>query len=139
MVAPELKAKILPLSTKLKEIEKERDERRKTRRKMKSKAQEDAAIAAVTSSQTSVTGTAPAVSPTVAVGGDTGPEFVMDGSAAPSGSSVLPPPGVLEDESVVRARELETLKSLLHPELEKDVGCSPHGLYELVGAYPVCG
>lgn len=134
LVTPELKAKMLPLSEKLKEIEKERDERRKTRRKTKAKAQEDAAVAAVTSSQTSMTGTAPAVSPTVAVGGNTGPEVVKDDSAGPSGSSVPPPlPGTLEDESVVRARELEVLKSLVHPELENDVGCSHHGLYELVG------
>lgn len=134
LVTPELKAKMLPLSDKLKEIEKERDERRKTRRKSKAKAQEDAAVAAVTSSQTSMTGTAPAVSPTVAVGGNTGPEVVKDDSAGPSGSAVHPPlPGTLEDESVVRARELEVLKSLVHPELENDVGSSHHGLYELVG------
>ncbi|KAF8335818.1 uncharacterized protein EI90DRAFT_2969410 [Cantharellus anzutake] len=134
IVTPELKAKMLPLSTKLKEIEKERDERKKTRRKTKAKAQEDAAIAAVTSTQSPVTGTAPPASPTVAVGGSTGPEVTMEGSgpSGPSGSAPLPP-GVQEDEGIIRAREVETLRSLVDPDLESDVGCSPHGLYELVG------
>ncbi|KAF9516715.1 hypothetical protein BS47DRAFT_1315175 [Hydnum rufescens UP504] len=127
LVTPALKEKLLPLNTALGQIEKERDERRKTRRKSKAKATEDAAVAAVTSNN--VTSAPAAV---------TIPEIQMvDASHTTGTSSAVAPsepiPGVLEDEAVVRARENETLRALIDPELAADVGSSPHGIYELCG------
>lgn len=115
LVTPELKTKILPLNSRLKDIEKERDERRKVRRKTKAKAKEDAAVAAVTTQAT------PSAS------GD----VEMEPAAAASTSQ--PVAGVIEDEATARKRELEDLTSLIDPSLAADVGCSPHGLYELCG------
>lgn len=101
----------MPLNTKLKEIEKERDERRKVRRKTKAKAQEDAATASVTNQPAQST---------------------SDVDMEPAMSS-QPVAGVIEEESTARKREIETLTSLIHSDLAADVGCSPHGLYELCG------
>jgi ubiquitin carboxyl-terminal hydrolase 14 len=42
--------------------------------------------------------------------------------------------GDLEDESVYRKKELEELEALISPDVKADVGASPTGLYELVGA-----
>ena len=42
--------------------------------------------------------------------------------------------GELEPESVYHAKEVQELDALLDPELKRDVGSSPAGLYELVGA-----
>lgn len=112
LVTPELKAKILPLNTQLKDFEKERDERRKTRRKTKAKAKEDAAVAAV------------ATQATASTSGD------VEMGSAPSTEPVA---GVIEDEATARKREVGVLTSLVDPSLAADVGCSPHGLYELCG------
>lgn len=112
LVTPELKAKIVPLNTQLKDFEKERDERRKVRRKTKAKAKEDAAVAAVATQ-------APA-----STSGD------VEMGSAPSAEPVA---GVIEDEATARKREVEVLTSLVDPSLAADVGSSPHGLYELCG------
>ena len=114
LVTPELKEKLLPLNTKLKEVEKERDERRKVRRKIKAKAKQDALA------KTLVQG------PSTSSPGD----VVME----PAGSAD-PVPGVIEDEPAARKREAEALTPLIHPDLAADVGCSPHGLYELCGMW----
>ena len=113
IVTPDLKAKLLPLNNKLKEIEKERDERRKTRRKSKAKQADEAAVAAVTTAASSSSTAAPDVQ-------------MADASA--------PVDGVLEDEEVVRARENEMLQALVDPSLAADVGASPHGLYDICGS-----
>ena len=42
--------------------------------------------------------------------------------------------GDLEDESVYRKKELEELEGLISPDVKADIGASPTGLYELVGA-----
>lgn len=86
--------------------------RRKVRRKTKAKAKEDAAVAAVSTQATASTS------------GD-----VEMGSAPPT----EPVAGVIEDEATARKREVEVLTSLVDPSLAADVGCSPHGLYELCG------
>lgn len=39
-----------------------------------------------------------------------------------------------EDESVYRKKELEELEALISPDVKADIGASPTGLYELVGA-----
>lgn len=119
-MTPELKEKLLPLNTKLKEIEKERDERRKVRRKSKAKAQEEAAVAAVA---TQATPGASSSDPAVA---DTPMEGV---------TTTAPVAGVIEDESVARERELKVLSALVDPSSAADVGSSPHGLYELCGSF----
>ena len=105
VATPELKEKLIAVSRRLKELEKERSERRKVRKRTK------------TAAQTS----APAPPP--------GAESSMnvDESAVPSTA------GELEDESVYRARELSELEALVDPELKADFGCSVTGLYDLVG------
>jgi len=108
LVTPELKEKLLPLNDKLKEVEKERDERRKVRRKTKEKAITDAA----------------SKEPSTSSGTD---------AVTESTSSAEPVPGTIEDEPAARKRETEALAALIHPDLAADVGCSPHGLYELCG------
>jgi len=108
LVTPELKEKLLPLNDKLKEVQKERDERRKVRRKTKDKAIQDAASKEPSTSS--------------------GTDAVME-----STSSAEPVPGTIEDEPAARKRETEALAALIHPDLAADVGCSPHGLYELCG------
>jgi hypothetical protein len=102
---PELKEKLIPVSRRLKEIEKERSERRKVRKRTK------------TAAQTS----APAPPPAAESG------MNVDEPAAPSTA------GDLEDESVYRARELSELEALVDPESKADFGCSVTGLYDLVG------
>lgn len=123
LVTPELKEKLLPLNTRLKEIEKERDERRKVRRKSKAKAKEAAEVAAVTTQAT------PGASSSVATEADTPMEGI---------TSTEPIAGVIEEESVARERELKILSALVDPSSAADVGSSPHGLYELCGQFSLC-
>lgn len=112
---------MLPLNRKLLDIEKERDERRKVRRKTKAKKQEDAAVAAVSGPQATAAASTSAARP------DTSGDVTM--GDAPTEQVA----GVVEDETTARARELKTLTELVHPDLAADIGCSPHGLYELCG------
>jgi len=100
----ELKAKLTPVSSRLKAIEKERAERRKVRKRTKV-VQE-----ASSSSSRPEQGT---------------PDVEM----APVAAEV---PGDLEEESVYRAREVEELEGLVSADLMSDYGCSVTGLYDLV-------
>ncbi|OJA15949.1 hypothetical protein AZE42_10909 [Rhizopogon vesiculosus] len=102
----ELKAKLTPVSSRLKAIEKERAERRKVRKRTKV-VQE-----ASSSSSRPEQGTS-------------------DVEMAPAGDEV-PVPGDLEEESVYRAREVEELEGLVSADLTSDYGCSVTGLYDLV-------
>ncbi|KAF9235909.1 hypothetical protein BU15DRAFT_77515 [Melanogaster broomeanus] len=118
IATPELKEKMLPVSRRLKEIEKERTERRKVRKRTKVAQQTSGSTpAAADSSTMNVDDTAPAT------------EI----------------PGDLEDESVYRTKELTELEALVDPALKADFGCSVTGLYELVaivthkGAYADSG
>ena len=108
IITDELKAKLQPASRRLMEIEKDRMERRKIRKRMKNKA---------STSQTP----APSESTSTTEGG------TMDVDKKPEG-------GDLEDESVYRKKEIEELEALISPDVKGDVGASPTGLYELVGA-----
>ncbi|KAF8622639.1 hypothetical protein AX15_006887 [Amanita polypyramis BW_CC] len=113
LATDELKTKMLPVSRRLLEIEKERAERRKIRRRTK---------AAVASSSTT--------SPNKDV-------EMADGTTATASTSENPTnenkvPDELEDEAVYRAKELTELEGLIHPDLKQDEGCSVSGLYELV-------
>ncbi|TFK36546.1 hypothetical protein BDQ12DRAFT_633796 [Crucibulum laeve] len=116
IVTDELKGKLLPVSRKLKEFEKERAERRKVRKRTK--------VAAPSSSS------APAA------GGDVEMADASTlASATPAEGEAVEATkvgGELEDESVYREKEVKELESLVDPELRADVGCSVTGLYDLV-------
>jgi ubiquitin carboxyl-terminal hydrolase 14 len=103
LCTPELREKMLPVSRRLKEIEKDRAERRKVRKRTK---------------------TAAASEGKPSHGEDV--EMAEASSSTPEGAD-------LENENVYRERELKELEALVDPELKKDVGSSVAGLFELVG------
>lgn len=118
----ELKAKILPASRKLKEVEQERAERRKIRKRTKN----------VATSSTATSSTAEATTTTAGPDGD----VVMTGAGTTSaeqdkGKATVE--GELEDESVYRGKEEKALAELADPDLRQDIGASQTGLYDLVG------
>ncbi|EMD31068.1 hypothetical protein CERSUDRAFT_120121 [Gelatoporia subvermispora B] len=108
LVTDELKAKVLPASTKLKDIERDRRERRKVRKRTKNAS----AAPAPGETKMDVDPPAPATEP----------------AAGPS----APVLGDLEDEHVYREREVKELEALVHPDLKADVGSCATGLYDLV-------
>ncbi|KAH9851300.1 cysteine proteinase [Lenzites betulinus] len=122
IATPELREKLLPVSRRLKEVEKERAERRKVRKRTKAalpvKDKEGdvqmADAAAPEASASTSTGDAAAATPE---GGDKG--------KAVAGAE-------LEDESVYRAKEGAELEALVHADIKADVGASTTGQYELV-------
>lgn len=93
------------------ELEKERMERRKVRKRMKTKG------------SASQTGT-PSESTPATEGAEAGVENKPEGGDD------------LEDEAVLRKKELEELEALIDPDVKGDVGASPTGWYELIGT---CG
>lgn len=124
IATPELKEKLLPISRKLKEFEKERSERRKVRKRTKAalpvKDKEgDVQMADADAPEaSSLSGDAAAPA---AEGEDKGKAVaVVD----------------LEEESVYREREGKELEALLHADIKADVGASTTGQYELVGELP---
>jgi ubiquitin carboxyl-terminal hydrolase 14 len=129
LVTDSLKQKLLPVNTRIKELEKERDERRKVRRRTR-KAQ-----APVTTPAVDHVGTHSPASPTVEVGGATGP--VGDGQMDVDTPAVVASAAddELGDEGEIRKREAEELAELVHPDLKADVGANVTGVYELVGAW----
>jgi ubiquitin carboxyl-terminal hydrolase 14 len=114
LATDELKAKLLPASRKLKEMEKERTERRKVRKRTKT-----VPTAAIVAAGNAATGGTPA----------TGDVEMAD--AAPASTEVKG--GDLEAESVYREKEAKELAELVDPSVKSDVGCSATGLYDLVG------
>ncbi|KAJ6539926.1 hypothetical protein B0H10DRAFT_2203739 [Mycena sp. CBHHK59/15] len=125
-----LKAKLMPVSRRLKAVEKEREERRKVRRRTKVVA---------TPAASASTSAAPAAGARDVEMADATPVAVTD-VAAPAveveaeadKGKAKEEGGALEGESVYRERELAELEALVDPELKADVGCSISGLYELV-------
>ncbi|KIK09583.1 hypothetical protein K443DRAFT_671480 [Laccaria amethystina LaAM-08-1] len=113
LATDELKAKLLPASRKLKELEKERTERRKVRKRTKT-----VPTAAIVAAGNAATGGTPA----------TGDVEMAD--AAPAPTEVKG--GDLEAESVYREKEGKELAELVDPSVKSDVGCSATGLYDLV-------
>ena len=101
-----MKEKLLPVSRKLKEFEKERDERRKVRKRTKIAQEKKSAPSA-----------------------DVEMTDASSSTQAPAADNVE-----LQEESVYREKELKELEGLVHGDLKTDVGCSVSGLYELVGA-----
>lgn len=105
LVTEELKEKMAPLSTKLKDVEANRAERRTIRKRF-------AAVRGEASSS------APLAAPSQPSLPEDPQEMQVDSS--------------LEAESVYRQRELKELEALVHPDLQADVGCSITGQYELI-------
>jgi len=101
----ELKAKLLPVSRKLQEIEKEREERRKVRKRTKNLHSTAAARAAEIPIAGAVVEPVPEVVDTV----DLGPE------------------------GTYRKKERDELEALVPEDVRADVGSSWSGVYELVG------
>lgn len=127
IVTPELKEKLLPISRKLKEFEKERAERHKVRKRTKAaqpaKDKEgDVEMADATAPAASSSSAEPATAATETEG---------DKGKAVAGAD-------LEDESVYREKEGKELDELMHPDVRQDVGSSTTGQYELVGEHTPC-
>ena len=120
LATDELKAKLLPVSRKLKEVEKERTERRKVRKRTKTVPSSSA------STSTAVSDAAVAATAGTGATGD-----VEMADAAPASTEVKG--GDLEAESVYREKEAKELAELVDPSVKSDVGCSATGLYDLVG------
>jgi ubiquitin carboxyl-terminal hydrolase 14 len=131
LVTDELKGKMMPVSRRLKEVEKERAERRKVRKRTKAaKTTKDkdvemgdattAVLESVPSGSAIAENTAASESTTT-----TGEEGKGKETAA----------GELEEESVYRQNEIKELEALVDPDLKNDVGCSLSGLYDLVGEH----
>ncbi|KAF5376058.1 hypothetical protein D9615_007696 [Tricholomella constricta] len=123
LATDDLKAKLLPASRKLKELEKERAERRKVRKRTKN------APPAATSAAASAT----VASTDVEMGDATGIATVD----APTGEATLEKGkqiagAELEDESVYRTKEREELEALISEDVKHDTGASVSGLYDLV-------
>lgn len=120
LATDELKQKLLPVSRKLKEFEKERAERRKVRKRTK------ATSAAAPSTSTSSSAVPNAVD--VEMGDSTAVTL----EASSNQEKVVVDGGELEEESVFRAREAEELEALVSEDVKNDLGASTSGLYDLV-------
>ncbi|KAG6911096.1 hypothetical protein DXG01_004611 [Tephrocybe rancida] len=121
LATDDLKAKLLPASRKLKEIEKERGERRKVRKRTKNAPPPGPSTPAPVATTDVEMGDATAI---VAVDAPT-TEAVVEKGKPIAGAE-------LEDESVYRAREKEELDALVSEEVKRDLGASATGLYDLV-------
>ena len=122
LATDELKAKLLPVSRKLKEVEKERTERRKVRKRTKT---------VPSSSASTSTAVSDAAVGNAATDGTRATGDVEMADAAPASTEVKG--GDLEAESVYREKEAKELAELVDPSVKSDVGCSATGLYDLVG------
>jgi len=128
-VTDDLKVKLLPINTRLKEIEKRRTERFNVRRKTKS---------AIPSGAPAPTGSAPIAPPMIAAGGAADDVTMSDGAdagpvVAPESANVVVDSGPIGDEASIRQREAAELFELLPDDLKADVGANYSGVYELVG------
>ncbi|KAF8654777.1 hypothetical protein AX16_003432 [Volvariella volvacea WC 439] len=122
IVTDGLKEKMLPVSRRLKEIEKERAERRKIRKRTKAPTAGSSAPAPVAASEA----LAPSGSAT------SGDVDMQDATETNASAPAADQGGELEDELVYRQKELAELEGLVNEDLRKDIGCSVTGLYELV-------
>lgn len=118
LASEELKTRLLPVSRRLKEIEKERAERSKIRKRTKPAAPSTSAAAPPTATPSTTEPTAIAEV-----------EMQDDTSATRSAAEG----GELQDERVYREKELAELEALIDEQAKNDVGSSVSGLYELVG------
>ncbi|KAI0744597.1 cysteine proteinase [Earliella scabrosa] len=123
IATPELQEKLLPISRKLKEFEKERAERRKVRKRTKAAQPAKDKEGDVQMGDAS----APAASSSTAE-----PATTTEGENADAEKGKTVAGAELEDESVYREKEGKELEALIHPEIKSDVGASSTGQYELV-------
>ncbi|PVG00083.1 cysteine proteinase [Serendipita vermifera] len=124
LVTDDLKQKLLPVNTRLKEIEKERHERQKIRKRThKSNLSSNSAGDRATTAP-------PAASPTITVGG--GSSLVGEAMDVEENQASNEPKERLQDERTTRAREADELLELVHPDLRTDAGTNVTGIYELV-------
>lgn len=125
LVTDELKQKLLPVSRKLKAIDKEREERRKVRKRTKviQETKTDADVEM-----------ADAAAP--AAGSSSGATDQPAASDEGKGKEVAG--GDLLDETVYREKEQKELEALIDPSLKADTGSSVSGLYDLVGELSRC-
>ena len=133
LVTDDLKKKLLPVSRKLKEVEKERAERRKVRKRTKNVAPSTSASAAASTDVEMADASARASNSAAAAGVETATETPAEGAGVEEGKGKEKAGGELEEESVYREKELKELEELISPELKGDIGCSVTGLYDLVG------
>ena len=126
LATDELKAKLLPVSRKLKEVEKERTERRKVRKRTKTAPSSSASTSTAAVNDAAVVAAGNAATAGTSATGD-----VEMADAAPASTEVKG--GDLEAESVYREKEAKELAELVDPSVKSDVGCSATGLYDLVG------
>ncbi|KAJ6493932.1 hypothetical protein C8R47DRAFT_1318835 [Mycena vitilis] len=148
LCSDELKAKLLPVSRRLKAVEKEREERRKVRRRTKvaaPSAPSGSKIGVIVSGdeemahsivQSLAPGT-PTISGSAYLASRSGMDVDQEGEGAGQAEGAdkgkaKEEGGALESESAYRERELAELEALVDPGLKNDVGCSVSGLYELV-------
>ncbi|KAJ7271055.1 hypothetical protein C8J57DRAFT_1320552 [Mycena rebaudengoi] len=129
LCSDELKAKLLPVSRRLKALEKEREERRMQpwRLRLPSAAAAPAAPAA----DVEMADPDP-LDPANGLAGASIWAAVSVGGESDKGKAKEEAGGALEEESVYRERELAELEALVDQDLKSDVGCSVSGLYELV-------
>jgi len=125
LATDELRAKLLPASRRLKELEKERGERRKVRKRTK-----QAAPATAAGPSTAI---APATTDVEMMDASTTQAVSTEGVAPAEGSKDkevgLAEP---EDEITLRKKETAELAQLIDEDVKRDVGCSATGLYDLV-------
>lgn len=125
LVTDDLKVKLLPVSRKLQEFERDRAARRKVRKRTKNVVPAASSSARTTDVEmadaSGGTATAADAAPST-TGTSEGEEKVKSEDSA-----------TLEDESVYREKEAKEIEALVSPELKADVGCSASGLYDLVG------
>ena len=126
IATPELQEKLLPISRKLKEFEKERAERRKVRKRTKAAKPAKDKEGDVQMGDAS----APAASSSTAE-----PATTTEGENADAEKGKTVAGAELEDESVYREKELKELEALVDAEVKKDVGASVSGQFELVGEW----
>ncbi|CAE6449418.1 unnamed protein product [Rhizoctonia solani] len=108
LLTDELRAKIQPATSKLREIEGERLERRRARRKLKNKNAQPSSSATGNTTSSS--------------GANTEPEAMAVDE---------PRPGNIEDEAPAREREKAAIDAVIDPEIRADTGAAVHALFEL--------
>lgn len=132
LATPELKEKLMPVSRKMMEVEKERRERRKVRKRTKNAPASSSKPAAPAGDVEMADASTAAATTATATTTST------EGAAADAGKGKEKEINTadLEDESVYREKEISELEALISPEIKGDVGCSVSGLYDLVGKHP---
>ncbi len=117
----DLRAKLLPVNAKLKEVDRDRRERRKIRKKTRT------ALPAAPSTETTAPAPA-ATSEDTTMATDPRP-------ASEAGQAAGDPLTGLEDESVYQAKEREAIEKLVDQSLKADLGANVSGLYDLCGRF----